>query len=260
MRLTGERRPYHNWPKVREHGADGYSVQGYCPTAAGFRMHRRLGFIAITGVGLILLASATMGVWGPAAFDATEGTQGFVALKRLASVQWCFRDLLTERYPGVGRSIGYGHRTGIDWHLGVLAVVCLGGRRILTDLLADCLGFITRPLTAKRVRIIITPDHVRLGGRLFGKTLERDDDGPNPIRFRLVSAEAYYLPSDQDDLAGTAQARPARAAPPAVVEVTHGYRRHKLVIARREDQAEAVVDRCNEVMKQTERQIDAPIA
>lgn len=259
MHLIGERRSFHNWPKVKAHGADGYRITGYCPTVLGSRALRRLSFIALTVIGVVLLASATMGVWAPAAFEATEGTSGFLALKRLASVQWFFRDLLTERFPTIGKAIGYGGRTDIDWYMAVLAVICLGGRRLWAKLLSDTLGLVLTPVTAKRIRITITPDRVRLGGWIFGKTLKRDDNGPNPIRFRVAGAEEYFAQITKQDGDPRNPRQPLSSVPPAVVELVHGLRRYKVVFAHREDRAEAIVARCQEVMRQTQPLIDHPI-
>jgi hypothetical protein len=209
--------------------------------------------IVVVALALIMLAVATIAWWGPAVFGAAEGTFWFGLANRVLALRWWLKELLVDEFPAIGRAIRYDHTSRIDWHLGALSLVFLFGRVAVTRMLASITTALLRPLLVRRFRITITCDRVKLGGRLTGVALPRDDNGPEPVRFRIASPEEYYSRFREAEIQGRRLFQPLAEMPPAIVEITHGYRRRKILFARRTDQAEAVVARCNEAMLRTTR-------
>lgn len=246
------RRPYRNWPRVKTVRGGGVLITGTCPTWSGWSFILRAGSMLVVASCVFLVAVATLGLWGPPAADITEGTSFFPWIRRVASVQWLLRDLLVDRYPDLGRAIGYRVPSPIDWHLGGLGLLLYAGRGPASHVVARLLALMAGPLCSKRIRVLITRDRVRFGGPLFGRTLRRDDNGTEPVRFRIVSAEEYFASTGGRDPQRGGAASEQGPVPPAIVEVTRGYRRYKLVFARRADQAEAIVDRCRHALLQTQ--------
>ena len=246
------RRSYRNWPRAKTLRDGDVLLTGSCLTMDGWARAQWVGSVLILAASIFLLFVATLGLWGPPAADATEGTALFPWIRRVASIQWVMRDLLIDRYPEVGRAIGYRVPTPIDWHMGGLGLVLFAGRNVAARPAGFLVSLVLRPLFAKRIRIRITRDTVRIGGALTGRTMKRDDNGPEPVRFRVVSPEEYFADSDTHREQDGRLRHELGRVPPAIVEVTRGFERHKLVFARRADQAEAIVTRCNHALLQTQ--------
>lgn len=239
------RRSYRNWPRVRER-EDGLQIAGSCLTAAGWAGARRTARASVVWAGMFLIAVSTLALWGPGLAEATEGTRVFPWIGRIASIQWAVRDLLVDRYPEIGRSIGYRVPTPIDWHMGGLGFLLVVAREPLSVVGTKLVAFLLRPLFTKRFRVYVTPGYVRIGGRVLGRSYSRGAIGLDLIKFRSVGPEEYFAD------AGSAEDEPPRRVPAAVVEMIYGFDRHRIVFARRADQAEAIVRRCNAALLQTQ--------
>lgn len=246
------RRSYRNWPRAKQLKCGGVILRGSCPTMAGWVRSKRIALVLIGAAVVFCLVVSMLGIWGPPFADATEGTALFPWVKRVASVHWFMRDLLVDRYPEIGRAIGYRVPTPIDWHMGGLGLILYAARHSLSIATGKLIMIALRPLFSKRFRVQITKDSVRVGGMVFGRTMKRDDNGLEPVRFRVVSPEEYFADSDMHQQQDGRLRHEMGHVPPAVVEITRGFERQMLVFARRADQAEAIVARCNHALLQTQ--------
>lgn len=250
FRFLNERRMLRSWPKVRQ-TKDGLRVQGRCLTARTWALTRRATCLLSVTLGLYLLAAATIALWGPRAYGAANGTSWYQAVNGVMSVRWHANEFLTERYPALGRAFLYTGRNPVDWHMGVVALLLTLGRIKVARLTAPLFTILFRPLLTKKFRILIANDRVRIGGWLTGRSFARDDNGPEPVRFRAVSAEERYSRFRAEEIRDKPLFRPLMHHPPAAVEMTHGFKRYTVVFCRRTDHAEAIVTQCNEAMLRT---------
>lgn len=251
MRAFRQRRSFRNWPRLRR-CADGYLVRGRCMTVGTWEACQVLALIIVVAAGMALLMASTVGLWSQA-LPSPAGTVWRSVADTIVSLRTRLTQSLFAASPALGRALSPTPGSPMDWPLAWLGAVLLFASRPLARMLAAILPVMLRPLLVKAFRIRITATHIRIGGPLWGVRLPRDDDGPEPVRFRVVSPDEYYSRFRSAETSGRKLLHPLAVLPPAVVEVTHGFKRYVVLFPRRADRADAIVSRCQEAMLRTRR-------
>lgn len=251
MRVFRQRRAFRNWPRLRKK-KDGYVIQGQCMTVGGWEVCQALSLILVVIVALAILAASTVSVWGQI-FPNIRGTVWATVADSIASLRYRLAHRLFIVSPSLGRALAPIPGSPIDWHLAALGAVHLCAARPLARLLAALLPVVLGSVVVKEFRITITPTHVKIARPLWSLRLPRDDDGPEPVRFRAVPPDEYYSRFRATEVRDHKLLQPLSELPPAIVEVTHGFKRYVILFARRADRADAIVSRCQEAMLRTRR-------
>ncbi|MEO1009603.1 MAG: hypothetical protein AAFX79_13655 [Planctomycetota bacterium] len=229
----------------------GYRVEGRCLTVGAWAAIQRISLIAVVALGLAAMGVATVGWWAPKISRVADGTFVYGIAGRAVSVRLWLGDLLANEFAEFDRAIRYDPTSPIDWHLGALSLALWIGCVPIARLAALLATILLRPIVVRRFRITIAQDRIRVGRGLLRASIPRDDNGPVPVRFRVATADEYYSRFRRAEVQGHRLFHPLAEMPPAVVEISHGYRRRRVLFARRIDRAEAIVARCNEAMLRT---------
>ncbi len=148
------------------------------------------------------------------------------------------------------RTLGYNKRGDEpDYILFVAGLVAFLGAKSFGSFLAGTVILFGSGLIGNRVDITISPSHLVVHRRWWRDLkLTRDVDS---LQVRVVPPEEYYSQHSLSALQESGFLVNRITHPPAVVEIAHSYRRYKVIMARRADEAEAIVVRCNEALMAT---------
>ena len=128
-------------------------------------------------------------------------------------------------------------------------LVLVGGSRRLGALLTNVLLVVGGWALGKRFRVSVTPRYM-IVHRWWWRDLKFERIGDNP-QVRLTSAEEYFSSLAPRELEMRKFLIRRITNPPAVVEIVNRLRRYKLLMARHEDVAEAIVVKITEAAMDT---------
>jgi len=224
-------------------------------TAGRWVLLRRVSLWIVAAAAVLLLAAGTLGLWATAARSRPSAP----AAQQLLEVVEMFRrwldSTMLSQLPGLAQVVAYDPTAPINGFLCVAAVILMALRYPGSMLVAGFGTLALRPLVLRRFRIVIDRDRVKVRCGWTRFSLPRDDNGPEPVRFRVRPPEEYYSRFSRHEIQGRRLLKPLLDLPPGVLEVTGGFKRYRVLLARRADQAEAIAARCNEAMMRTRRQL-----
>lgn len=227
------RRTLHNWPRVVELNNGGMRIQGRCVSVRTWLAAQVGCRVLILLAGVAFLAAGSMGIWSDL----------FSLLDRLL-VAWLIRLRIAAGLTDLG--------------LLAAGFVLVAGARVLGSLVAAVMLTVGRGVAGKRIAITIDAERLSVARWCGPLSFEREDNGPNAVRVRVVGVDEYFARVSDHQAVGSFWV-PRMAHPPAIVEVSKGLKRFPVIIARRFDEAEAIVARLNEVLLDTRNSMPAII-
>jgi len=238
--MLGERKVFNNWPRVRRLKNGRVRISGRLVTAGRFLLVVRALRLLIGLAAVIMLLSATQGMWY---MHVPEGTVWFGFSRDLLVIRHGTASL-ASRVPTAADAVLYDPGRPIDWHLLAVSLAVLGTRKPI----AAVGGWLLTP----RARVSFTISSSAITARVgcFRRIRLRRNDPAQPITLRAVDPETWNAKHIMALLCD-ARVLGELSQPSGIVELNAGLRRERLVFAIRGDQAEAIVSRCNESLRET---------
>ena len=203
----------------------------------------RLVFVLLA---LVLLVTGSLEYWA----DMRTSAKRRIAIDVR---EWIYAHGLLSFQRWLGYVKGYEEP---DHVMLACSVLVYAMRRSLGDLVSWALQIALGWLLAKKIEITISPQRLTVHRWWWNLKLPRDLG--SEVQVRCVDAEEYFSPYSPTELAAAGFLTGRLEQPPAVVEIVRGMRRYKLLMARHEDRAEAIVARCNEALMATEKLTEIP--
>lgn len=215
-------------------------LRGRCMTMELWVGLTKLCRFVVVLFALVPLATGSLEWWADRKGGQTQRIAGEVR-------DWIYVHGLLSFERSIGYVKGY---TEPDLVLLASALLIVGMRRPLGALLSGVLQVLFGWFLAKKIEITISAKRLVVHRWWWNLKLSRERGAE--VQVRCVKAEEYFSPCSPTELAARGFVFGALEQPPAVVEIVHGLRRHKLLMARHEDRAEAIVARCNEALAATD--------
>ncbi len=234
--MLGERRTWNGWPRVRaERGA--FVIRGRCVTVERWLWLRRAMHCIVVVGGLTLMATSLLGLyWSLVIYSPLRDVALAMAAVRKVSV-WLF----VVQFPELGRAVWFVPGQ-IDWHMLCVSLALLLFRRHVAGLMARLVD----PFIKTGFTIRISRDSIRARAGLRRTKIDRR---LAPAAPRLTSADEYFVSNAQEIIKKWPGVH--KNQPPAMLEITTNFGRHRMLFCRRADQAEAIVAACRRALNES---------
>ena len=186
---TVDVKPLNAWPKVRQISPGVYQVKGHCTRVFVWLLTRRCAAFIVLVACFWLLGAALL----PALVGLYESLGhghpvGWV-IGTMIELRLLLRELLTQRFPGVGRAIYYSGQNRIDWHLLGVFIIAYRVRGFISYGLAHVLGLVINPILGRGFKITFTHDTVVIHRRLRSLRIIRAGSLDGGVTFRVTGPE-----------------------------------------------------------------------
>ena len=236
--MAQERRALHRWPRSRRLRSGAVHISGRCMTMERWVRVIRACRLAFLGAGAALVATGSLEYWA----------DGTVEVLVLALRDWLYRmDLIA-----LERSVGFvkENQAADGFLICSGLVICVLAKK-LGNLVGGSTLFLFGWLIGKRIEITVTATSLVVHRWWWNLKLPRDVACGDDLQVRVVEADEYRSRFSPTELDACGFLSDRIVHPPAIVEVVHGLRRHKVLMPRHEDRAEAIVARCSEALTAT---------
>ncbi len=232
------RRALLHWPPAWHTDTGDVRIVGRCLSMERWVRIHIAARLMVAAFGLFVMAVTTLEFWA--------NGQGEMERVFWRVHHWIYQHELNW----LEKALTYNKKPGeLDLVLFLTGIVVFIGTKSFGSFLAGGIVLLGSGLIGNRFDITVSPNQVTLHRR-WGRDLKLDRDKDN-LQVRVVPPEEYYSKHSPSELQDRGFLTGRIHHPPAVVELVHCWRRYKVIMARREDEAEAIVVRCNEALVAT---------